>query len=296
MLDRIIANLSFKIIGFVSENITLATLKIFGVNKYNFEPDTDEYDLVIKKITQQKCFSLEYNYKMNVFGLTFGINFIAYLRPNGWIITHNKNYEELIQKEEQTDVVDERDRLMIVKKELHQFGARWTYTTKYTTYTPNSNQANLLLKIEEYFINKTEKRKVIILISGPPGCGKSTFADILASKLKCYLVPLFDPTIPGDTITSFTNYDKPVITCINEVDEIIKNFKNNMTVHKDFYSAVYDKKSWNNWLDNINKYYTSKIIIIMTTNKKIEELDAIDPSLFAPHRVNFRETFVPELN
>lgn len=144
-----------------------------------------------------------------------------------------------------------------------------------------------------------------VILSGPPGSGKSTTARVLvstiASKLgqNAVLVVGFDPTRQGHNMASileqalFMVDDRWVVVVIEEVDCVLKRVVEEKLVTTSGVGElglpeVIDKASWNCMLDML--YFRPRVLLIMTTNLTFEELDRIDDTgaMLRPGRITSR--------
>lgn len=114
-----------------------------------------------------------------------------------------------------------------------------------------------------------------MVLFGAPGTGKSTIAKVLAHELDGYLVHV-DPSVPGSQMSEIYSYasEKPVIILVEEADQLLRrihaaplNQIESKTVRR-----VYDKGSWNSWMDEIKDM--DNIILILTMNSTPAHLDA----------------------
>jgi Cdc6-like AAA superfamily ATPase len=150
-----------------------------------------------------------------------------------------------------------------------------------------------------------ESSNLVVLLTGEPGCGKSIFAEFLASKFlkqsSCRIVE-FNPF--GNN-TSMMHYyairdaidDKigTIIFVLEEVDTILEKLMLPEThSHNVGYSQFVrgDGKSvWNSFLDELSRPIKDvRIITIMTSNRSKSQIESDvlkgDTSLLRAHRVH----------
>jgi hypothetical protein len=158
------------------------------------------------------------------------------------------------------------------------------------------NQIDLYNKIKELFVNR-EKNNVICLLSGDIGTGKSFFSYLLAREFNASICSTFNPIEPGDTFHAL--YDevnptkaKPLVIVLDEVDIVLSAIHNKEVIrHKNIPTLIYDKITWNHFLDQFDYGIYSNVILMMNTNKSKTELDKLDPSYLRSGRVDIHYTF-----
>ena len=135
-----------------------------------------------------------------------------------------------------------------------------------------------------------ENQSQIFLVSGPPGCGKSTSNRILANKLNGVLFSDYDPTRSMHDLWSthgfITGDNNVLIVVMEEMDIMLEKIVSGTVSDKKNHVDIIDKVSWNNMLDKIKR--VDNIVLIMNTNKSIKEIKDIckDPSYLRKHRVD----------
>lgn len=131
-----------------------------------------------------------------------------------------------------------------------------------------------------------------IYLSGPPGCGKTYFAYLMAQKLGCYLCDVYKGNEASSNFNEIytrvhATSDRPIIMIFDEVDVMISEIHNNSKEHHKKYSKeIHDKISWNSFMDKIEYGMYPHVIIIMTSNKKRREIDRYDESYLRNGRIN----------
>lgn len=174
------------------------------------------------------------------------------------------------------------------------------------TFRLTAQQLALKERIDRVF---RRKRVVIVFLHGQPGTGKTTFGSLLARDIGAVYTDEFEPC--GQHMDFATLYSaaeptvtRPLVVCVDEADSVFRNVMPSMKDGKEGKSPsggygvrIYDKRTLNTWLDRIQKRYQN-VILILTSNVPKEEIDALDPSFLARHRVNlcaeFTEVFKVE--
>jgi len=131
-----------------------------------------------------------------------------------------------------------------------------------------------------------------VFLSGKPGCGKTFFAYLMAQKLDCYLCDVYKGNEPSSNFNEVytrarVSSEKPMIVIFDEVDILISEIHNNVnTEHKKYNKEIHDKTSWNSFMDKIEYGMFPYVIILMTSNKRRQEINKYDTSYLRDGRVN----------
>jgi ATP-dependent 26S proteasome regulatory subunit len=78
----------------------------------------------------------------------------------------------------------------------------------------------------------------------------------------------------------------PLVIAFDEVDGALQEIHKGIPPHKNQKIHVQNKQGWNQMLDEIQMGFYPNIVIIMTTNKRPEFIDQLDPSYIRDHRVD----------
>ena len=131
-----------------------------------------------------------------------------------------------------------------------------------------------------------------VFLSGKPGCGKTFFAYLMSHKLGCYLCDVYKGNEPSSNFNEIytrvrTSNEKPIIVIFDEVDIMISDIRGETkNEHKKYNKEIYDKTSWNSFMDKIEYGMFPNVIILMTSNKKHYEISKNDASYLREGRVN----------
>ena len=75
---------------------------------------------------------------------------------------------------------------------------------------------------------------------------------------------------------------------LDEIDIILNNIHNETLVpHKNLGREVYNKTTWNNFLDNIDFGHFPYLILILCSNKTPSEINNLNPCYIREGRVNY---------
>lgn len=121
-----------------------------------------------------------------------------------------------------------------------------------------------------------------IILSGPPGCGKSTTARLVAEALGAILVPDVDPSRPGYSTMSVlcnTKEDTHIVLSMDEIDVCLRRCAQTPALARQEARSdsvrpdAYDKTSWNAMMDLFQ--FIPRVTVVMSTNLTFKELDAV---------------------
>ena len=161
-----------------------------------------------------------------------------------------------------------------------------------TNYIIREKQEPIIDSIIDYYNNK---KFCTSLVYGQPGSGKSMISILIAKKLKGTLVRTFNPSEPGDSISSLYNQvsptkNKPLIIVFDEVDIMMDKIYNNKIVqHKHIPIEIQDKSSWNRFFDDINLGLYPYVILVLTSNTFANNIETkYDSSYIRDGRVHIK--------
>jgi len=152
--------------------------------------------------------------------------------------------------------------------------------------SPIGDQQDLVQKIAAIY---HEKGRATVFVDGISNAGKSTLGFLLAKELQGAYCHTFNPTEPGDHLTTLTMEhmfeDGPLILVLEEADELLQKLHAGEVVKsRDIPTLVHNKSTWSSFLDDMLFY--KKVLLIMTSNTLKKDLDALDPAYLRPGRVH----------
>jgi len=205
--------------------------------------------------------------------------------------TKEETYNQLMEQEEM-----EKEKVIeykpIIKNKLNVFIRKGTYRNIYynslrldlTHINPIGDQQHVVDTIKKVY-NKNDRAS--IFIHGVTGAGKSTIGYLLAKELNASYCHTFNPTEPGDylsnLIVDIRTQDDPVVIVIEEVDVLIKKINDGIDKNVEIPIEIYNKTTWNNFMDDLIFY---KIVLIFTSNTSKNDIDKLDPSYLRQGRID----------
>jgi DNA replication protein DnaC len=161
---------------------------------------------------------------------------------------------------------------------------------KCTDYLATDSQKTIINSVLEFY---QRNNKCVIMVSGPPGTGKSSLGILIAKEVNGYLCETFNPTNPGDylrTVRTQVNptFKNPLILLLDEFDTLLYSIhKKQVALHENLPTEVYDKPTWNKLFDNIDHGIHPHLIVILTTNLTSKTIEKnFDLSFLRTNRVN----------
>lgn len=159
---------------------------------------------------------------------------------------------------------------------------------------PRDATANARATASQIVALRKGESQIRVLISGRPGCGKSTTAREVARMIGGVLVPGFDPSRPGHGMEGVleaaqgvrifaSSSPTPIVISMDEVDVCLRRAIAGMPYSPGGGGGgggdseqpdVTDKTSWNAMLDMLQ--FVPDVMLVMSTNSTFAELDALD--------------------
>ena len=216
-----------------------------------------------------------------------------------YIIMKKKRYEEIKNKSEdekleEFDILKEQSKeKKNKKKDIKLWYRRGNYfwlvyhsrMLNVEQYKPYDYQNEIITDILTDF-NKIK----VVMLYGPPGSGKSMIPILTAKKYSGNYCNKWNPTEPGDTISSvyaeiMPTPKKPLILVLEEFDSIIDKL-GKIQPHKHIPIEVKNKTGWNGLLDELQMFLYPHMILFLISNKPPEYINSIDASYIREGRVN----------
>ena len=272
--------------------------QLFGIRLYILQ-NKEQY-LRIQKRIGKKCSHLTDNDKG--YGYSIGYWYILSLessiRNEGdsykvWLLATENSYEALTKdiedKNNNKEIIQEKTSLTIYNRTGSYYNIWFKKRTiKIPDFKPRENQQIIIDEIIRY---QNRNKHSVVLLHGNPGSGKSMIGLLIASQLKGSYCNTLVPWQPGDTLAELyseiePSEDNPLILALEEIDGAILQINNVLPKHKAIPILIYDKSSWCNLMDSINRGMYPNLIIILTSNKPPQYFNNLDEAYIREGRVD----------
>jgi DNA replication protein DnaC len=269
----------------------------FKIKKYVITGDKEITNSIMKKIMNHIFYTevTYHNGRDQPSGFFIGKKYYGFIEMKEGttitIYTKEETYNQLMEQEEM-----EKEKVIeykpIIKNKLNVFIRKGTYRNIYynslrldlTHINPIGDQQHVVDTIKKVY-NKNDRAS--IFIHGVTGAGKSTIGYLLAKELNASYCHTFNPTEPGDylsnLIVDIRTQDDPVVIVIEEVDVLIKKINDGIDKNVEIPIEIYNKTTWNNFMDDLIFY---KIVLIFTSNTSKNDIDKLDPSYLRQGRID----------
>ena len=279
-------------------------LRYVGLGYYIIQNDEEKVRNAFK-ILGARTISSATSYqhgKVTPSGVFIGVNCIGYYTAGEKyenaskinIITLPSVFNDLIKNEESTFIIQKGEKIMIEKETIHLYSVCGSYTDTYyssreidvTNLQPQGKQAGITSKIIDIF---NKKGGATIFLHGVSGAGKSTVGFLVAKEIGASFCHTFNPTSPGQNLHRLAQIadisETPLVVVIEEVDVLIEQIhKNQITLHNEVQTAIYNKSTYNTFMDDM--FFFKNVVLIMTSNTSKEKLSKLDPSYLRKGRVD----------
>ena len=294
-------------ITFLTEPL-LILLRCFGLGYFIIRNDEEKVRKIFKFLEKTTISSgLAFHHgKISPTGTFLGMNCIGYYmigdRNDGisgqiHIITTRAIFNTMIQSDEIKFMPNTNEQMKPKRSTITFYSRAGTYSGLYysqrkldvTSIVPQGEQAHIVSNITSIF---RTKGRATVFLQGVSGAGKSTVGILLAKELGGSFCHTFNPTNPGDTLHNLArdaeiaeDDGKPLIIVIEEINSVIRTVHTNkVNLHKDIQTLVYDKSTYNTFLDDMILY--KNVVLILTSNETLEDISALDPCYLRKGRVD----------
>jgi len=280
----------------------LLSLKFININMYNISK-RETYNIVKNNI--HECISTGYMEDNSPRGLIitrkYNLRLIIYIPENSWckmfIFTTKCIMEEILTNNNKKKI----EKIEKINEKLDTSIDYWNRTGDYVffdyikrklhinPYKLNEQQQHVFNNIMNMYNNKNN---VKCFIYGKANSGKTILSYLIARKINASICDTFNPTEPSDSFSNLyyninPTAQKPLIVLMDEIDIILNNIHNEkICLHKKNTIQIYNKITWNNFLDKIDYGLYPNVILILCSNKSWEDINLLDESYLREGRVD----------
>lgn len=297
--------------------LCLVILNCFNINMYIITK-RDKINIIKNKLKQYECVSSGYNEENNQCGIIItkkylfklliyipdnNIMYVPAVSSNKMIVfTTKRIFNELITYENK-----KIEKIEKINDNLNTNIEYWYRTGDYTyfEYTKRTLHINpYILNTQQNMIYQNimriynKKNNVKCFIYGKISSGKTIISYLIARKINGIICDTFNPTEPSDNFANLyytinPTPQKPLIVLIDEIDIILNNIHyEKIPLHKKNTIQIYNKPTWNNFLDKINYGLFPNVILIFCSNKSWEDINEMDDSYLREGRIDLIQNLI----
>jgi len=267
-------------------------LSLFQIKYYIISDNRELTSSILRKIAPNIISPFVKHVDKDVpFGYFVGTRYMGFIKDNEvHLLTYPSMYKELIYM----PCIFMQTSIPVQEASITVYVRKGTYKNLYYTpikmdlshISPLGDQGEILKSIVDIY--QTQGRATVFL-HGVTGAGKSTMGYLLAKELKGFYCHTFNPTDPGDQLSTLIvdvqRDDEPLILVMEEVDTMIQSIhQNKYEKHLEIPISVYNKSTWSSFLDDMIFY--KKVILVLTSNTSKEDVDVWDESYLREGRIH----------
>uniref|UniRef100_A0A6C0HXA1 ATPase AAA-type core domain-containing protein n=1 Tax=viral metagenome TaxID=1070528 RepID=A0A6C0HXA1_9ZZZZ len=267
-------------------------LSLFQIKYYIISENRELTSSILRKIAPNIISPFVKHVDKDVpFGYFVGTRYMGFIKDNEvHLLTYPSMYKELIYM----PCVFMQTSIPVQEASITVYVRKGTYKNLYYTpikmdlshISPLGDQGDILKNIVDIY---QKQGRATVFLHGVTGAGKSTMGYLLAKELKGFYCHTFNPTDPGDQLSTLIvdvqRDDEPLILVMEEVDTMIQSIhQNKYEKHLEIPISVYNKSTWSSFLDDMIFY--KKVILVLTSNTSKEDVDVWDESYLREGRIH----------
>lgn len=267
-------------------------LSFFQIKYYIISENRELTSSILRKIAPNIISPFVKHVDKDVpFGYFVGTRYMGFIKDNEvHLLTYPSMYKELIYM----PCIFMQTSTPVQEASITVYVRKGTYKNLYYTpikmdlshISPLGDQGDILKSIVDIY---QKQGRATVFLHGVTGAGKSTMGYLLAKELKGFYCHTFNPTDPGDQLSTLIvdvqRDDEPLILVMEEVDTMIQSIhKNKFQKHLEIPISVYNKSTWSSFLDDMIFY--KKVILVLTSNTSKEDVDIWDESYLREGRIH----------
>lgn len=289
--------------------IIIIILKLFDINMYNVTKK-DKINIIRNKLNNYICSG--YSDENIPYGIIitkkYNIKLLIYIPDiiprNMTIFTTPEILNELLANNDKKIIHKINP---IIHEDINRSIDYWHRTGDYNyfDYVKRKmyiNEYNFNIEQEQVYQNimkiYNEKNNVKCFIYGKIKSGKSILSYLMARKLSCSICDTFNPTEPSDSFSNLyycinPTSKNPLIVLLDEVDIMLKNIHyEKINPHINNTIQIYNKTTWNNFLDKIDYGLYPNVILILCSNSPISDINNMDCSYLREGRIDLIQNLI----
>jgi len=267
-------------------------LSLFQIKYYIISENRELTSSILRKIAPNIISPFVKHVDKDVpFGYFLGTRYMGFIKDNEvHLLTYPSMYKELIYM----PCVFMQTFSPVQESPITVYVRKGTYKNLYYTpikmdlshISPLGDQGEILKSIVDIY---QKQGRATVFLHGVTGAGKSSMGYLLAKELKGFYCHTFNPTDPGDQLSTLIvdvqRDDEPLILVMEEVDTMIQSIhENKFQKHLEIPISVYNKSTWSSFLDDMIFY--KKVILVLTSNTSKEDIDIWDESYLREGRIH----------
>ena len=267
-------------------------LSFFQIKYYIISENRELTSSILRKIAPNIISPFVKHVDKDVpFGYFVGTRYMGFIKDNEvHLLTYPSMYKELIYM----PCIFMQTSIPVQEASITVYVRKGTYKNLYYTpikmdlshISPLGDQGEILKSIVDIY---QKQGRATVFLHGVTGAGKSTMGYLLAKELKGFYCHTFNPTDPGDQLSTLIvdvqRDDEPLILVMEEVDTMIQSIhQNKYEKHLEIPISVYNKSTWSSFLDDMIFY--KKVILVLTSNTSKEDVDIWDESYLREGRIH----------
>jgi hypothetical protein len=267
-------------------------LSFFQIKYYIISENRELTSSILRKIAPNIISPFVKHVDKDVpFGYFVGTRYMGFIKDNEvHLLTYPSMYKELIYM----PCIFMQTSIPVQETSITVYVRKGTYKNLYYTpikmdlshISPLGDQGEILKSIVDIY---QKQGRATVFLHGVTGAGKSSMGYLLAKELKGFYCHTFNPTDPGDQLSTLIvdvqRDDEPLILVMEEVDTMIQSIhENKFQKHLEIPISVYNKSTWSSFLDDMIFY--KKVILVLTSNTSKEEVDVWDESYLRQGRIH----------
>jgi hypothetical protein len=267
-------------------------LSLFQIKYYIISENRELTSSILRKIAPNIISPFIKHVDKDVpFGYFLGTRYMGFIKDNEvHLLTYPSMYKELIYM----PCVFMQTFSPVQESPITVYVRKGTYKNLYYTpikmdlshISPLGDQGEILKSIVDIY---QKQGRATVFLHGVTGAGKSSMGYLLAKELKGFYCHTFNPTDPGDQLSTLIvdvqRDDEPLILVMEEVDTMIQSIhENKFQKHLEIPISVYNKSTWSSFLDDMIFY--KKVILVLTSNTSKEDVDVWDESYLRQGRIH----------